>query len=99
MAELWSMEELLAATRGRLEGEARGLFTGVSIDSRSIAPGDIFVAIEGDSRDGHEFAAAALLKGAGLAIVAHPTDEMRAKGAVLVVDDPLAALRRMAAAA
>ncbi|HKG74982.1 MAG TPA: Mur ligase domain-containing protein, partial [Aestuariivirgaceae bacterium] len=85
MTELWSIEELLAATGGRLEGEARGPVTGVSIDSRSIAPGDIFVAIKGDSRDGHEFAAAALAKGARLAIVAHPTEEMRAKGAVLVV--------------
>jgi UDP-N-acetylmuramoyl-tripeptide--D-alanyl-D-alanine ligase len=99
MSELWTMEELLAATGGRLEGEARGPFGGVSIDSRSIAPGEIFVAIRGDSRDGHEFAAAALLKGAGLAIVSQPTDEMRANGTVLVVDEPLAALRRMAAAA
>jgi UDP-N-acetylmuramoyl-tripeptide--D-alanyl-D-alanine ligase len=99
MAELWSMQELLAATGGRLEGEARGPFTGVSIDSRSITPGEIFIAIKGDSRDGHEFAAAALQKGAGLAIVSAPTDEMRTKGALLVVDEPLAALRRMAAAA
>jgi UDP-N-acetylmuramoyl-tripeptide--D-alanyl-D-alanine ligase len=99
MAELWSMAELLAATGGRLEGEARGPFTGVSIDSRSIAPGEIFIAIKGDSRDGHEFAAAALQMGARLAIVSAPTDEMRAKGALLVVDEPLAALRRMAAAA
>jgi UDP-N-acetylmuramoyl-tripeptide--D-alanyl-D-alanine ligase len=99
MAELWSMQELLAATGGRLEGEARGPFTGVSIDSRSIAPGEIFIAIKGDSRDGHEFAAAALQMGAGLAIVSAPTDEMRTKGALLVVDEPLAALRRMAAAA
>ena len=99
MTELWSIEELLAATGGRLEGEVRGPFTGISIDSRSIAPGDIFVAIKGDSRDGHEFAAAALAKGARLAIIARPSEEMRAKGAVLVVDDPLAALRRMAAAA
>src|SRR6185295_14928469 len=99
MAELWSMQELLAATGGRLEGEARGPFTGGSIDSRSIAPGEIFIAIKGDSRDGHEFAAAALQMGAGLAIVSAPTDEMRTKGALLVVDEPLAALRRMAAAA
>jgi UDP-N-acetylmuramoyl-tripeptide--D-alanyl-D-alanine ligase len=99
MAELWTTAELLTATGGRLEGAAPDSFSGVSIDSRSIARGEIFAAIKGDNRDGHEFAAAALGKGAGLAIVSRPSDEMRAKGALLIVDEPLAALRRMASAA
>ena len=44
--------------------------SGLSIDSRSIAPGDAFFAIHGEHRDGHEFVAAALAAKAGLAVVA-----------------------------
>jgi UDP-N-acetylmuramoyl-tripeptide--D-alanyl-D-alanine ligase len=72
---------------------------GVSIDSRSIAAGDIFVAIAGESRDGHEFAAAALKSrgGAGDRVAAGPRDARQR--ALLVVDEPLAALQRLGAAA
>ena len=55
----------------------------ISIDSRSVGAGDIFVAIKGDRLDGHEFAAAALRAGAGLAIVSRITDEMTAKALLL----------------
>lgn len=96
---LWTAEELVAATGGRLEGEVKGPIGGVSIDSRSLDTGDIFVAIAGEHRDGHDFAAAALKKGAAVAIVSRPDPEMRDCGAVLVVDEPLAALQRIAAAA
>ena len=52
----WTTENLMEATRGELLcGELRHLFTGVSIDSRSISAGDIFVAITGETHDGHEF--------------------------------------------
>jgi UDP-N-acetylmuramoyl-tripeptide--D-alanyl-D-alanine ligase len=98
-AVLWTLEELVAATGGRLDGEVTKAIGGVSIDSRSIAAGDIFVAIAGESRDGHEFAAAALKAGAALAIVSRPDPEMRDSGALLVVDEPLAALQRLGAAA
>jgi UDP-N-acetylmuramoyl-tripeptide--D-alanyl-D-alanine ligase len=99
MTVLWTTEELVAATGGRLDGEVTRPIGGVSIDSRSIAAGDIFVAIAGENRDGHEFAAAALKNGAAVAIVSRPDPEMRDSGALLVVDEPLAALRRLAAAA
>jgi UDP-N-acetylmuramoyl-tripeptide--D-alanyl-D-alanine ligase len=98
-APLWTIEELVAATGGRLDGEVVKPVGGVSIDSRSIAAGDIFVAIAGESRDGHDFAAAALKGGAALAIVSRPAPEMRDSGALLVVDEPLAALQRLGAAA
>jgi UDP-N-acetylmuramoyl-tripeptide--D-alanyl-D-alanine ligase len=72
----------------------------VSIDSRSIAAGDIFVAIKGDKMDGHDFVAASLKAGAGLALVSRPTDEMRAAGPLLIVhDDPLRGLEAMGRAA
>jgi len=98
MPELWSAAELVNATQGRFEGEPKS-FGGVSIDSRSLAPGDIFVAIKGENRDGHEFVAAALNAGAGAAIVSRPTDAMRAAGTLLVVDEPLKALERLGIAA
>ena len=98
-APLWTIEEVMAATGGRLDGEVTQTIGGVSIDSRSIDAGDIFVAIAGEHRDGHEFAAAALRKGAALAVVSRPDPEMRDSGALLVVDEPLAALERLAAAA
>jgi UDP-N-acetylmuramoyl-tripeptide--D-alanyl-D-alanine ligase len=99
MRDLWTAEEAARATGGQFEGEPPQHFGGVSIDSRSISPGDMFAAIKGDSRDGHEFAVAALAAGAGAAIVSRPTEAMRAKGALLVVDEPLEALRRLGAAA
>jgi UDP-N-acetylmuramoyl-tripeptide--D-alanyl-D-alanine ligase len=57
------------------------------------------VAIAGEHRDGHEYAAAALKGGAAVAIVSRPDPAMRDSGALLVVDDPLAALKRLAKAA
>ncbi|MGH6854048.1 MAG: UDP-N-acetylmuramoylalanyl-D-glutamyl-2,6-diaminopimelate--D-alanyl-D-alanine ligase [Aestuariivirga sp.] len=90
---LWTAEELAAATGGRIEGRVSAALNGVSIDSRSIAPGDIFAAIKGENHDGHDFAADALKAGAGLAIVARVSEAMRASGPLLVVkDDPLRAL-------
>ena len=94
--ELYSSDEVVAATGGRLDGRPPSSLGGVSIDSRAIAAGDIFVAIRGDRLDGHEFAAAALAAGAGLAIVSRPTPAMREQGALLIVTDPLEALRQLA---
>ncbi|MBG1231959.1 UDP-N-acetylmuramoylalanyl-D-glutamyl-2,6-diaminopimelate--D-alanyl-D-alanine ligase [Aestuariivirga litoralis] len=102
MAEraLWTLQELVAATGGHVEGNTSASMNGVSIDSRSIAPGDIFVAIKGDTHDGHDFVPKALSAGAGIAIVSNATDEMKAAGALLVVkDDPLRGLEAMGRAA
>ncbi|MBK1662613.1 Mur ligase domain-containing protein, partial [Paracraurococcus ruber] len=63
---LWTAEALRAATGGSLPAEAAA--TGVSIDSRTLAPGDLFVALR-DARDGHEFVAGALARGAAAAMV------------------------------
>ncbi len=97
---LWTMDELVSASGGTLEGGPGGPLTGVSIDSRSIEPGEIYVAIKGDVHDGHKFAGAALEAGAGVAIVSRPDDSMRGKGPLLVVkDDPLNAMERIGRAA
>ena len=99
MAEaLWEVDELVAAAGGRLEGRPPASFAGVSIDSRSIGRDEVFVALK-DVRDGHDFVASALQAGAGAAIVSRVDAAMRAKGALIVVDDPLAALERIGKAA
>jgi UDP-N-acetylmuramoyl-tripeptide--D-alanyl-D-alanine ligase len=62
--------DIVTATGGRLEqGDPQQEIGGVSIDSRSIGPGELFVAIRGDRFDGHDFIEAAMARGALGAIV------------------------------
>ncbi len=61
-SDLWTLDALAAAAGGEVQGYCHGTFGGVSIDSRTVAAGDIFVAIKGDNMDGHDFVAAALQK-------------------------------------
>lgn len=65
--------EAVSAMRGRLlHGDPAAAIDGVSIDSRRIAPGDLFIAIRGDRFDGHAFVRAALEAGACGVVVTHP---------------------------
>src|SRR6204780_1961845 len=74
--------------------------SGISIDTRTIVPGDAFFAIQGDSRDGHQFVAAALAAHAGLAVVAASRrGDFPPDAPLLVVPDVLAGLRDLARAA
>jgi len=66
---LWTLSEIVGAMRGACLGAADTPVTGLSIDSRSLKPGEAFVAIRGPNRDGHAFVAAALDQGAACAIV------------------------------
>ncbi len=70
----WRVEDLLAATGGRLLGGSReSVFTGISIDSRAIGEGELFVAIAGERFDGHAFVPAVLKRGiAGVVIARNP---------------------------
>ena len=71
------------------------VFTGVSTDSRTLSPGDLFVALSGANFDGHAFVAQAKARGAAALVVGRPVAE--AGGiAQVVVDDTLAALSRLA---
>ena len=64
MAEpLWTSDEIAAATGGKLAA-APFAATGVSIDTRTLEPGDLFVALAG-VRDGHEFVDQAMAQGRG----------------------------------
>ncbi|MGH6924548.1 MAG: UDP-N-acetylmuramoylalanyl-D-glutamyl-2,6-diaminopimelate--D-alanyl-D-alanine ligase [Propylenella sp.] len=89
----------MAAAGGRLAGGAPSGVAGVSIDSRTIGPGEAFVAIHGPNRDGHEFVGAALKAGAALAVVQDGRAKSNVGPLLVVPDDPLAALERIGAAA
>ena len=95
MIPLWTSAELRAATSGTLIVDTA--VTGVSIDSRSIAPGDIFIALR-DQRDGHEFVSDALARGAALAMVDHTPLGVTDTTKLLRVTDTLAGLTALGAA-
>ena len=81
-------------------GRAAGGVGGISIDTRTIAPGEAFFAIQGENRDGHDFVAAALQAGAGLAVVAAGKRAALPNDApLLIVPDVLDGLRDLARAA
>jgi len=82
---LWSAEEAATATKGRRSVEWNAY--GVSIDTRSIEAGDLFVALHGDNRDGHEFVPAALSKGAAAALVSRALGNIATDAPLLVVGD------------
>jgi len=84
------------ATGGRLiAGDSAQRFDGVSIDSRSIAAGALFVAVRGDRFDGHAFVDAAIGRGAAGLLVSTPP-ATRNSLPVIVVDDTVTALQRLA---
>ena len=95
MTALWTSAELRAATNGVLAAEC--VVKGVSIDSRSIAPGDVFIALR-DQRDGHDFVADALARGAMAAMVDHAPQGAVDTAKLLMVGDTLAGLTALGAA-
>ena len=88
---LWSWTALAAVTGATADGEPSQTISGVSIDTRSLQPGDVFVALK-DVRDGHEFVGAAFRAGAAAAIVSHGYRKLPDDRALLRVEDPLRAL-------
>jgi UDP-N-acetylmuramoyl-tripeptide--D-alanyl-D-alanine ligase len=78
-----------AATAARAPGKQ---ISGWSIDSRTLAPGDLFVALRGENHDGHDYVNAALEKGAAGAVVERDLDSP----SLLIVEDTLAALQKLA---
>ncbi|HOE57216.1 MAG TPA: UDP-N-acetylmuramoyl-tripeptide--D-alanyl-D-alanine ligase [Bacillota bacterium] len=71
--EVLRIEEIVKATLGKLVNPGEGLkISGVSIDSRSINVGDMFIALKGESFDGHDFIDSAAKKGAALIIAQKP---------------------------
>jgi UDP-N-acetylmuramoyl-tripeptide--D-alanyl-D-alanine ligase len=91
-------EEIARAVQAqRLDASGSIMPSGYSIDSRSLAAGECFIAIQGPNFDGHEFIGAALRQGAALVIARADTQSpIEAGWPVIRVDDTLAALQRLA---
>ncbi|MEE9389015.1 MAG: UDP-N-acetylmuramoyl-tripeptide--D-alanyl-D-alanine ligase [Paracoccaceae bacterium] len=96
MTPLWTSADAAQATGGKTSCIWQA--SGVSIDTRSLQKGDLFVALS-DTRDGHDFVAQALEKGAAAALVSHVPDGVAKDAPLLLVDDVLAALGDLARAA
>jgi UDP-N-acetylmuramoyl-tripeptide--D-alanyl-D-alanine ligase len=92
------ISEIARITGGRLVGDAGriGIVAGYAIDSRLLAPGEIFFALKGDARDGHEFVAAAFAKGAAAAVVEGPVEGLPADSVQVIVPSTLEALQSIA---
>ncbi|MBC7155227.1 MAG: UDP-N-acetylmuramoyl-tripeptide--D-alanyl-D-alanine ligase [Rhodobacteraceae bacterium] len=89
MAALWSSGAIAAVTGGQVTRDFTA--SGVAIDSRTLTPGDLFVALT-DQRDGHDFVAAALARGAAGALVSRRPDGVDADAPLIIVPDVMAAL-------
>jgi UDP-N-acetylmuramoyl-tripeptide--D-alanyl-D-alanine ligase len=92
---LMDIAEAASAVGGKAIG-SRVAFSGVSTDSRALAPGDLFVALKGEKFDGHAYLEEAAGNGAVAAMVSRRVETALPIGQVLV-EDTLAALGRLAA--
>ncbi|NPV71617.1 MAG: UDP-N-acetylmuramoyl-tripeptide--D-alanyl-D-alanine ligase [Firmicutes bacterium] len=97
----FSARDVERACAGRLlSGDPAIVFSGVATDSRQALPGDLFFALKGERRDGHEFVGDALRAGAAGAVVSRPVTVPAAHGgayAIIQVEDALKALGMLAA--
>ena len=90
-ATLWTSDEIAAATRGTASADFA--VSGVAFDSREVGPGDLFLALQGESTDGHRFLDQAFAQGAAGAVVSDATDRPSVR-----VADTTAALNALGAA-
>ncbi|WP_454625693.1 UDP-N-acetylmuramoylalanyl-D-glutamyl-2,6-diaminopimelate--D-alanyl-D-alanine ligase [Bradyrhizobium cenepequi] len=94
---LWTSAAMADAMRATTQGRLPSDVTGLSIDSRTLRPGEAYFAIKGDVHDGHSFVEAALQAGAALAVVERAQREkFPADAPLLIVDDVLAGLADLA---
>jgi len=94
---LWNAADIAAAVNGKPAGDFT--VTGVSIDSRSLERGDLFVALQGPSFDGNDFVAAALQHGAAGALIHRRAKDLPVNAPVIEVADTLRALEDLGRAA
>jgi UDP-N-acetylmuramoyl-tripeptide--D-alanyl-D-alanine ligase len=92
MTPLWTSDEIAAATGGTAHGSFE--VSGVTFDSREVAPGDLFIAMPGTIHDGHEFVSQAIAAGAAGLIASQPVDHPH-----VLVEDTAKALQELGRAA
>lgn len=93
---LWTASDAVEATGGQATTDWAA--NGVSIDTRTLQPGDLFVALKA-ARDGHDFVAQALKKGAGAALVSRVPDDVPEGAPLMIVQDVQAGLEALGQAA
>ncbi|HHG91115.1 MAG TPA: UDP-N-acetylmuramoyl-tripeptide--D-alanyl-D-alanine ligase, partial [Devosia sp.] len=99
MADLFSVAEIIEITGGRARNISAESVFSVSIDSRTLEPGALFVAIKGERFDGHDYVAGAIRNGAAVALVSKQRGGEFGKLPVLVVPDALEGLGQLGVAA
>ena len=97
MTTLWTSPEAEAATLGRATHSFAA--EGVSIDTRTLKPGDLFVALKGESRDGHHFVQTACERGAAAALVSQRPDNLSEEAPLLLVANTQRGLEDLGCAA
>lgn len=95
---LWTFDDLVQAAGGRGDRESGAPVTGLSIDTRTLEPGDVFVALK-DQRDGHEFVTNAFEAGAAAALVSDGYISNERDGPLIRVADVQKALEKIGRAA
>jgi murE/murF fusion protein len=95
---LFTLDEAAAACQGTVQGNGATILRSVTLDSRAAGPGALFVGVPGTKVDGADFAAAALANGAAAVLLARAPADLPQGWNGLLVDDPAAALGRLAAA-
>lgn len=93
---LWTSDEAIAATNGQCAVEWQA--AGVSIDSRTLQSGDLFVALQGPTHDGHDYVASALECDAAAAMVHSKIKSVASNAPLLQVDDTMTALQSLGVA-
>ena len=93
---IWATKDAVKATRGKCGGD--WCATGISIDTRTINVGDLFVALSGDNGDGHEHVVKAIENGAVAAVVSKIVEGVD-KAKLLIVKDTLRAMEDLGRAA
>ena len=96
-AALWTKESVCGATGGTGGGD--WFASGVSIDSRTIEPGDLFIALKGPHTDGHEHVSQALANGAAAALIDHRQNGEVENGKIVTVANTMTALNKLGKAA
>jgi UDP-N-acetylmuramoyl-tripeptide--D-alanyl-D-alanine ligase len=94
----WTSDRVRDALGFPSTGRRGATYSGVSTDTRSLRPGELYVALRGERFDGADFLEVAVGAGAAGAVVEHRPDGLPADFELFVVDDSLEALGRLAAA-
>lgn len=92
---VWSSQEVARALNVDVSGDWYA--TGISIDSRTINQGDLFIAIKGDATDGHKYVLNAIGNGASAIVISEDIDGLKGDENIIVVDDTLLAMVKLGA--